>query len=118
LLYFGGLVAMLSSSRFQRLGDRVAGTIVVHVDPKAVPLRVPDAAALPPPVPLRLEDKRVVLDFAERSGRLAPARAEELAAIPRTLTGTSHAAQAQARLVAFANHLLGRRDAPPQANGR
>lgn len=118
-LYFGGLVAMLSSSRFQRLGDRVAGTIVVHVDPKAAPLRVPDAAAMPPPVPLRLEDKRVVLDYAERSARLAPARAEELATIPRTLTGVGTPAHAQALLMAYANHLLGRRSAAPtQSNGR
>lgn len=108
LLYFGGLVAMLASSRFQRLGDRVAGTIVVHVEPKLQPLRVPDGEARTPPVPLRLEDKRVVLDYAERSTRLAPARAEELAAIPRSLTGGAAGARAQQRLLAYANHLLGR----------
>jgi uncharacterized RDD family membrane protein YckC len=117
LLYFGGLVAMLASSRFQRLGDRVAGTIVVHVDPKAAPMRVPDAPPLPPPPGLRLEDKRVVLDYAERSARLVPARAEELATIPRTLTGEMGPARAQAQLVAYANHLLGRRNPSPTSNG-
>ncbi len=118
LLYLGGLVAMLMSSRFQRLGDRVAGSIVVHVDPKAVPLRVPEARPLPPPLPLRLEDKRVVLDFAERSTRIAPARAEELATIPRTLTGgPGSPARALALLIGYANYLLGRRSALSAAAG-
>jgi uncharacterized RDD family membrane protein YckC len=115
MLYFGGLLAMLCSSRFQRLGDRVAGTIVVHVDPRQVPLQVPTGPSLAPPVALRLEDKRVVLDFAERSLRLAPGRSAELAAIPTALTGSGDGARAQPLLIAMANHLVGRRGtgAPP-----
>lgn len=117
MLYFGGLVAMLCSSRFQRLGDRVAGTIVVHVDPRQTPLQVPAGPAQAPPVALRLDDKRVVLDFAERSLRLAPARSAELAAIPAALTGGGDGARAHALLLAMANHLVGRRTtaAPPPA---
>lgn len=111
--YFVGLLAMLGSSRFQRLGDQMAGTIVVHVDPRQAPLRVPDAAPLAPKMGLRLEDARVVLDYAERSGRLAAGRAAELAAIPQALTGSADGTRAHAVLVAMANHLIGRRAALP-----
>lgn len=113
--YFVGLLAMLGSSRFQRLGDQMAGTIVVHVDPKQAALRVPDSTPLAPKVPLRLEDKRVVLDYAERSSRLAAGRVAELAAIPQALTGSSDGARGHAVLLAMANHLLGRREAAPAA---
>jgi uncharacterized RDD family membrane protein YckC len=113
MLYFGGLVAMLCSSRFQRLGDQVAGTIVVHVDPRHEAHALPAGPTLAPPVALRLEDKRVVLDFAERSLRLAPARSAELAAIPTALTGSSDGPRALSALLAMANHLVGRRAAPP-----
>jgi hypothetical protein len=50
-----------------------------------------------------------VLDFAERSARLTPERAAELAGLVPSLTGGRDGTQAAGRLVAIANHLVGRR---------
>lgn len=86
-LYAAGLVAMLVSPRFQRLGDLVAGTLVVYA-PQARQ-RAPLAAheALPPPVPLDRDEQAALVDLAERVPELAPARAVELAAILTPLHG-------------------------------
>jgi uncharacterized RDD family membrane protein YckC len=85
--YVVGLVSMTLSSRFQRLGDIVAGTMVV------VPERANAASALvlsPPARPEELSDlpDHVLLDESERSAielflrrknKLGPARTAELA---------------------------------------
>ena len=80
-LYAAGLVAMLVSPRFQRLGDLVAGTLVVYA-PQArrrPPLEVREA--LPPPIALDRDEQAALVDLAERAPELAPARAVELAEI-------------------------------------
>lgn len=106
--YGFGLVTMLASRDFQRLGDLAAGTVVVHREPEAAGTRVPPAEPERPPVPLGLEEQRVVIDFAERLGTWSDARADEIATLARPLTGVTGGASV-ARLTAFANWLLGRR---------
>lgn len=49
LFYVVGVVAMAVDARFRRLGDLLAGTVVVHEPPRAVPFLPP--AVKPPPTP-------------------------------------------------------------------
>ncbi|MSQ55273.1 MAG: RDD family protein [Betaproteobacteria bacterium] len=109
LFYGFGLVAMLMNRDFKRLGDLVAGTVVVYREEKLAGFRIPPAAPLPPPAALTLAEQRAVLDFAERSPGLTEERAAELATIARALVGKLEGRDATERLVRIANHLVGRR---------
>ena len=90
ILSGGALVSMMVSSRFQRLGDLAAGTLVVYRAPLSK--RAANDSTLrptPPPIPLSLDEQRAILDFAERVPSLNEERAEELAAIPAPVLGPS-----------------------------
>lgn len=106
--YGFGVVSMLASRDFQRLGDLAAGTVVVHGEPPAFGTRVPAAPPMRPPVPLRSDEQRVVIDFAERLSSWSEARASEIATLARPLTGATGRASVE-RLTSMANWLLGRR---------
>ncbi len=81
-IYGFGLLAMLFSRRFQRLGDLAAGTIVVYTQRGLKPAHRPiDYPPLPPPVSLKLDEQRAVISFAQRLPFLSAARAQELAQI-------------------------------------
>lgn len=107
LFYFIGLTAMVCSRRFQRLGDMVAGTLVVHVEslssrgvrPAAQPL-----TARAPLRPLTPDEARWVIALAARSPELGPARTAELLAIAAPLLGPVADLDA---LKAIALHLTG-----------
>ena len=77
--YCAGLLSVLINRQFKRLGDLAAGTLVVYVE------KLPDVSALAQadpktiPVPLSVDEQRALLDFAERSASIAPARVAELA---------------------------------------
>jgi hypothetical protein len=109
VLYGMGFAAMLMNRDFKRMGDLVAGTVVIYVEPARAPAAIPEAPPLAPRAALTLEESRAVLEFAERVATLTPERAEELAAIPVHLTGTEDGALARRRLVQLANHVIGRR---------
>lgn len=109
VFYGFGLVAMLLNRDFKRLGDLAAGTIVVYREPKPRGFQVPQAAPLPPPVPLTLPEQRAILDFAERAQGLTEERAEELATIPHALVGRLEGRAAAEQLVRIANYLVGRK---------
>ena len=103
--YGTGLVTMLSNDDFKRLGDLVAGTIVIYQqtdDDKYY--EIPDLAPVAPSVPLNLTEQRAILDFAERSTQLSKARVKELANILNAYTGL-YDEKAVERLYANANWL-------------
>lgn len=83
-----GLIAMVMNSRFKRLGDLAAGTVVVYAKDDTHTFSIPDYPAQPPPLPLKLEEQRLVLDFCERSQKLSTSRRHELAAILTDFTET------------------------------
>ncbi|KRG81186.1 membrane protein [Stenotrophomonas daejeonensis] len=111
MLPFGyalGLVACLCDRHGRRLGDLVAGTLVVHTPapPATPPARIDTVLA--PPLPLQPAEQMAVIAFADRAPALAGPRQCELADIASPLS------QAQGnigvlRLYAIANWLLGRR---------
>lgn len=103
-----GLLAMLASRDFKRLGDLAAGTVVVYQADKPVHGNIAAAPPVAPPVSLNLEEQRAVLDLAERSASLTRERLEELAELPTPLVGTLEGERAAARLLGMANYLAGR----------
>lgn len=108
VLYGVGLASMLVSRDFQRLGDIVAATVVIHREPAYRPAAIPPAPPRPPRVPLSLAEQRAVLDFAERVPALTPQRAQELAEIPAHLTDAASGEAATQRLLQIANFVMGR----------
>jgi uncharacterized RDD family membrane protein YckC len=108
VLYGFGLITMMSSRDFKRLGDIAAGTVVVHAESPRHARHVPDVPGAVPQWTLALGEQRALLDFAERVPTLTQARAEELAGLVPNLTGGLQGASAMQRLLAYANHLVGR----------
>jgi uncharacterized RDD family membrane protein YckC len=125
-----GLIAMLISPKFQRIGDLVAGTIVVVTErarattalrlwPPAEPYEL---AALPEEVVLDAEERTALELFLRRRGTLGAARERELAEIVVSTLSERHAFRVNdpARTLALlydraAN--AGRGEAPPSSRG-
>lgn len=105
--YAFGLTACVLSRDFKRLGDLAAGTVVVYSGKVRARRVTAEAPPLPPPVPLTAEERRAVMDFAERAVHLSPERAEELAACAEPLAGRGR--DAVLRLAGMAAWLSGRR---------
>lgn len=85
--YGFGLTSMLFSREFKRLGDRVAGTLVVYQYQEDKDYSIPEHRTLALPQPLQLPEQRALLDFAERSSQLSEERTRELADILVEFTG-------------------------------
>ncbi|HEY4375036.1 MAG TPA: RDD family protein [Burkholderiales bacterium] len=75
-----GLISMLFSRDFKRLGDLAAGTVVVYRDKVRNRGALPDVPPRAPAYPLSLAERRAVLNFAERHALLTEERADEVAA--------------------------------------
>ena len=109
-LFYGiGLISILLNRDFKRLGDLVAGTVVVYRETARKYSAVPEADPQPPAIPLTLAESRAVVALAERVATLTPERAAELAEIPRALVGEARSRAALVQMLQLANHLVGRR---------
>ncbi len=107
VFYGFGLVAMLLDRDFRRLGDRVAGTLVVY-DQHPGRSSAPRATqAVPPVLALTTDEQVALLSFAERAGHLTDERQAELAGILQPLTGRRGEASVQL-LLGYANWIAGR----------
>ncbi len=104
--YALGLISSLFDPHGRRLGDLVAGTVVVHAPALYLPPPPTIGSVLAPPQPLRPEEQAALMAFA--APRLSAARQQELAGIAEPPTGT-HGQVGVLRLYAMANWLLGRR---------
>lgn len=78
LFYLFGLLTMLVSRHFRRVGDLLAGTLVVYREP-APSTRMSGAASTAVSLRLDAAEQRVVLAFDERTSRMSAERARELA---------------------------------------
>jgi uncharacterized RDD family membrane protein YckC len=108
LAYATGLMASLLDPWGRRLGDMVAGTLVVHDARPREPQPAPVDAALAPSIALQPYEQAALVAFAERGPRLSEARQAELADLAQPLTG-ARGTLAVTRLYRMANWLLGRR---------
>jgi uncharacterized RDD family membrane protein YckC len=79
--YLFGLISMLTNQSFKRLGDHVAGTLVVYLPQEQSKAEPIDIGTRPPPYLLALDEQQAILAFAERSQKLSTARQQELADI-------------------------------------
>ena len=108
LLYGFGLTSMFFDRDSRRLGDRVAGTLVIH---ERVPLRgqfPKDVEAVRPPGLLSTSEQITLLNFAERTGYLTRDRQMELADILEPYSGLT-GPKAVKRLLGYAAFIAGRR---------
>ncbi len=109
VFYAFGLVSMMLTRDFQRLGDLAAGTLVVGVPPRksvrAEPLAV--AGVRTSPLPLRQDDQRAIMGYAERSGEISEERLVELSDLLEPLT-TRRGVDGARELMRIANGLAGR----------
>jgi uncharacterized RDD family membrane protein YckC len=88
--YALGLVWTLFHPQYKRLGDLAAGTRVIYEEARVqtnLPEQLEQVKAIRPPVPLDYATQQAILDFAERSTWLAPARQIELAELLKPLHG-------------------------------
>ncbi len=106
-VYGVGLVSTLIDPYARRLGDIVAGTMVIHAIELPAGQQVPTLAAVPLPVVLVADEQAALVEFAERSGQLTLQRQEELANLLTPLTGRNDSAAVR-QLIGHANWLLGR----------
>jgi uncharacterized RDD family membrane protein YckC len=109
MAYACGLLTMWLNPQGKRLGDVLAGTVVVYRERLAPPaIRVDDRAEEAPPFPLNEPEQRALIEYLLRAGTLTSERAAELAELARPLTEGLRPEAGQARLFRIANRLLGR----------
>ncbi len=106
--YGCGIVSILVHREFRRVGDIVAGTLVVYRDKPVQRAHPAVELVLAPPAPLDRATQRALLAFAERAPALTPARQEELATLLPHLANASSGPRGAARLLGLANHVAGR----------
>ncbi|MBK8804191.1 MAG: RDD family protein [Fibrobacteres bacterium] len=86
-LFMTGLVSMLFTPGFRRLGDLAAGTLVIQdevvTEPEIPHLLEPESS----PIPLLAHEQRSLMDLAERSDHISTERLEELGDIAAPYTG-------------------------------
>jgi len=81
-LFGFGLISMLYTRRFQRLGDLAAGTVVVYRRRGAArAAALPETAPRPPPLPLELDEQRAIIRFAQGAQGWSATRARELSEV-------------------------------------
>lgn len=113
--FLGGLVAMLFHKESKRLGDIVAGTLVVYADDHygnrgglgISYANIDMAAPIPLPMPLQLDEQQAILAFAEREASLPMGRKVELANILTPLTAAKPTYDMPQYLIGYANTILG-----------
>lgn len=81
MFYAFGILSSALNPKSKRLGDMVAGTLVVYADKRASRPNIAPAQPIPSPIVLTKEEQRAILAFAERSKILSFERQQELAMI-------------------------------------
>jgi len=103
---FGALCCMVDP-KFRRLGDLVAGSMVVHVPRPSATYLSTDVPIVEAPVRLSAPERAAIVDFSERISRLSSARQTELAELLEPLTNM-RGAKALVRVLGIARGLVGR----------
>lgn len=108
VLYGFGVLAGFLDAQGRRLGDMVAGTLVVHLQGAVTPSQPPPVPVVLPDVALLPQERAAIVAFAERAGQLTPERQAELAGLLPSLTQARGGLAVQ-RLFGLASGFLGRR---------
>ena len=116
--FTAGFVSMFLRHDFKRLGDIVAGTLVVHARQVQLAGALPQAEPLAPRVPLTRAQQMAVLQLAGRARRLTDERVDELAVLAEDVLPAADLAPGGTapppirpgpRLLAVAQWLMGQR---------
>lgn len=107
LFYGFGFVTMLLTKRFQRLGDLVAGTVVLHKPLEYPAIADVDVPTISPPFPLNLKEQQALIRFHQRTAYLTKERADELAGHTGALVKDEK--EAAIHLLGIANWIMGSR---------
>ena len=84
LCYGFGALSMMTTKRFQRLGDMAAGTLVVYAEPNVLTSTdLDNIEAIPPATSLTDEQQNACINFALNRGNMSDDRLRELAVIIR-----------------------------------
>jgi uncharacterized RDD family membrane protein YckC len=118
-LYALGAVCVLTRRDFRRLGDLVADTLVVHVQPLRTHALPAGLEPVAPPTELAPEARAALMHLALRAGRINPERLDEVAALAAPACGPAGPAGATAspdpaltrRVLGIGYWLLGGRSA-------
>ncbi|SMC27083.1 Uncharacterized membrane protein YckC, RDD family [Andreprevotia lacus DSM 23236] len=105
-----GLGFILLDKHARRLGDIVAGTVVVYRDKATVRPALPVVTPLPLPYALTPDEQRALLDLVERVRTVPAQRQTELGDLAEPLTGLKGEASLQ-RLFQYAAGLTGGKQA-------
>jgi uncharacterized RDD family membrane protein YckC len=106
--YAVGVGCSLADPQGRRLGDLVAGTLVVHAEPTPRPAPAAEVPVVAPPVLLEPAERVALVAFAERAPQLTRERQHELAGLLRPLGAEASDAGVR-RLLGISAALLGRR---------
>ena len=113
LFYGFGLASMLLNKRFQRLGDLVAGTVVLYKEEPLIEDLMEsdeiDHHAIVPPMSLKIEEQQTILQFRQRQLSLSKDRAEELAGLSGVLVADAKAGEKTVYLTRLGNWIAGKR---------
>lgn len=111
LLYGFGVLSMLLRRDFKRLGDVVAGTLVVYQPQRARQPALADVEPLAPSRRLSPKDQAAVIGLAARASRLTPERLDELAALAASVSGDAGRSgpEVTRRVLGVAQWLRGKR---------
>lgn len=112
ILPFGygfGLLSTLIDRDSRRIGDLVAGTLVVYVDAEQPHAPAPSVPPLASPVPLTPAEQAALVAYAERARLLSPERQQELADTIAPALGLGSGPVAVGHLYGLAAAILGRR---------
>lgn len=112
--FFSGFVSMMFHPASKRLGDIVAGTLVVYIDEMQDDYNIPQREPIALPMPLQLDEQQAILAFAERNASLPPERRQELAQILRPVSTSNPnvlsnpATDMSDEIMGYANTIVGR----------
>lgn len=94
-LYLSGLLCMLFDVQFRRIGDVVAGTLVVYKSQVKTRSTRIEGDVLPSAVALTPQQQSVLIGLFERENQLSTQRMEELASLAEPITGAQGAQSLQ-----------------------
>jgi uncharacterized RDD family membrane protein YckC len=103
-----GLITMVMTKNFQRLGDIAAGTLTVYESTRGSVGDLPAAPAVQPGCTLTVDEQTALVHFSERMQGINSQRSEELADLAAPLTGVTGKQGVEA-IVQMANWIAGRR---------
>ncbi len=105
LFYGFGFISMLLTRRFQRLGDLVASTVVLHKALDYPSIEEDKTQAIVPPLTLNLAEQQALIRYQQRIPYLTVERAEELAQLTGPLVESEQ--QPSTQLLGISNWIMG-----------